>query len=126
MGSAQVRLAWTSPTLTSCFKQSEPDSPPSPLTTPTCLTRSSTRRRKSRRARKRSLRRRKRRKKNMKKRCRQTQTSENQFEARCLKEMETSSRPDRKLKRGSWTSSCESTSTSGGSSEPRKRKSLRD
>merc|ERR1712126_309337 len=86
MGSAQVRLAWTSPTLTSCFRQSEPDSPPSPLTTPTCLTRSSTRRRKSRRARKKSLRRRKRRKKNMKKRCRQIQTSENQFEARCLKD----------------------------------------
>merc|ERR1711962_1440571 len=89
MGSAQVRLAWTSPTLTSCFKQSEPDPPPSPLNTTTCLTRSSTRRR------------------------------------RCpippKKEMETSSRPDRKLKRGSWTSSCESTSTSGGSSEPRKR-----
>merc|ERR1711962_1230601 len=117
MGSAQVRLAWTSPTLTSCFKQSEPDSPPSPLNTTTCLTRS------SRRERKRSLRRKKRRKKNMKKRCRQTQTSENQFEARCLKEMETSSRPDRKLKRGSWTSSCESTSTSGESSEPRKRRS---
>merc|ERR1712041_14548 len=110
MGSAQVRLAWTSPTLTSYFKQSEPDSPPSPLNTTTCLTRSSTRRRKSRR------------KKNMKKRCRQTQTSENQFEARCLTEMETSSRPDRKLKRGSWTSSCESTSTSGGSSEPRREK----
>merc|ERR1712180_337786 len=109
MGSAQVRLAWTSPTLTSCFKQSEPDSPPSQLNTTTCLTRSS--------------RRKKRRKKNMKKRCRQTQTSENQFEARCLKEMETSSRPDRKLKRGSWTSSCESTSTSGESSEPRKRRS---
>merc|ERR1712112_147693 len=86
MGSAQVRLAWTSPTLTSCFKQSEPNSPPSPLTTPTCLTRSSTRRRK------------------------------------CPKEMETSSRPDRKLKRESWTSSCESTSTNGGSSEPRKRR----
>merc|ERR1712215_535326 len=122
MGSAQERLAWTSPTLTSCFKQSEPDSPPSPLNTTTCLTRSSTRRRKSRRERKRSLRR-KRRRKNMKKRCRQTQTGENQFEARCLKEMETSSRPDRKLKRGSWTSSCESTSTSGESSEPRKRRS---
>merc|ERR1712126_285215 len=99
MGSAQARLAWTSPTLTSCFRQSEPKPPPSPLNTPTCLTRSSTRRRKSRRARKRSLRRRKRRKKNMKKRCRQTQTSENQFEARCLKEMETSSRPD-KAKKG--------------------------
>merc|ERR1712089_98017 len=89
MGSAQVRFAWTSPTLTSCFKQSEPDSPPSPLNTTTCLTRSSTRRRK------------------------------------CpippKKEMETSSRPDRKLKRGSWTSSCESTSTSGGA-EKTKRK----